>query len=101
MGFDASATGGRPEGARAAFAAGKHVYLEKPIAENLEDALSLARAAEPAGRKGGVVQDKLFLPGLKKLRKLYEANFFGRVLSVRLDFGWWGFARELFPARRP
>ena len=99
--FDATATGGRPERARAAFAAGKHVYLEKPIAENLEDALSLARAAERAGRKGGVVQDKLFLPGLKKLRKLYEANFFGRVLSVRLDFGWWVFDGELYPAQRP
>src|ERR1700692_3550716 len=99
--FDATATGGRPDRARTAFAAGKHVYLEKPVAENLEDALSLARAAERAGRKGGVVQDKLFLPGLKKLRKLYEANFFGRVLSVRLDFGWWVFDGELYPAQRP
>jgi predicted dehydrogenase len=99
--FDASATGGRPERAQAAFAAGKHVYLEKPIAERLEDALSMARAAERAGRKGGVVQDKLFLPGLKKLRKLYEAEFFGRVLSVRLDFGWWVFDGELTTAQRP
>jgi predicted dehydrogenase len=99
--FDASATGGRPERARAAFAAGKHVYLEKPIAENLEDALSLARAAERAGRKGGVVQDKLFLPGLKKLRRLYEAEFFGRVLSIRLEFGWWVFDGELVSAQRP
>jgi predicted dehydrogenase len=99
--FDATATGGRPERAHAAFAAGKHVYLEKPIAETLEDALSLARAAERAGKKGGVVQDKLFLPGLKKLRKLYEANFFGRVLSIRLDFGWWVFDGELYPAQRP
>src|SRR5947208_11220514 len=99
--FDATATGGRPERARAAFAAKKHVYLEKPLAETLEEALSLARAAERAGKKGGVVQDKLFLPGLKKLRKLYEANFFGRVLSVRLDFGWWVFDGELFPAQRP
>ena len=99
--FDATATGGRPDRARTAFVAGKHVYLEKPIAENLEDALSLARAAERAGRKGGVVQDKLFLPGLKKLRKLYEANFFGRVLSVRLDFGWWVFNGQLYPAQRP
>src|SRR5947208_10150286 len=99
--FDATATGGRPARARAAFAAGKHVYLEKPIAENLEDALSLARAAERAGKKGGVVQDKLFLPGLKKLRRLYEANFFGRVLSVRLEFGWWVFDGELTPAQRP
>src|SRR5205085_5050837 len=99
--FDAAATGGRPERARAAFAAGKHVYLEKPVAENLEEALALARAAERAGKKGGVVQDKLFLPGLKKLRKLYEAHFFGRVLSVRLDFGWWVFDGDLFPAQRP
>ncbi len=99
--FDASATGGRPQRARAAFAAGKHVYLEKPIAESLDDALSLARAAEKSGKKGGVVQDKLFLPGLKKLRKLYEAKFFGRVLSIRLDFGWWVFDGELFAAQRP
>src|SRR5260370_19778036 len=97
----ATATGGRPERARAAFAAKKHVYLEKPIAENLEDALSLARAAERAGKKGGVVQDEVLLPGLKKLRKLYEANFFGRVLSVRLDFGWWVFDGELYAAQRP
>jgi predicted dehydrogenase len=99
--FDASATGGRPERARAAFAADKHVYLEKPIAQNLEDALSLARAAEVAGKKGGVVQDKLFLPGLKKLRRLYRADFFGRVLSLRLDFGWWVFDGEVVPAQRP
>src|SRR6266446_5665528 len=99
--FDATATGGRPERARAAFAAKKHVYLEKPIAQTLEDALSLARAAERAGKKGGVVQDKLFLPSLKKMRKLYEANFFGRVLSVRLDFGWWVFDGELSAAQRP
>ena len=99
--FDASATGGRPERARAAFAAGKHVYLEKPIAGTLQEALSLARAAKEAGRKGGVMQDKLFLPGLKKLRRLYDANFFGRVLSIRLDFGWWVFSGELTPAQRP
>src|SRR4051794_31317440 len=73
--FDASATGGRPDRVLAAFAAGKHVYVEKPIAENLEAALSMARAAERAGRKGGVVQDKLFLPGLKKLHRLYHANY--------------------------
>ena len=99
--FDATATGGRPERARAAFAAGKHVYLEKPIAENLEQALDLACAAERAGRKGGVVQDKLFLPGLKKLRKLYQIGSFGRVLSIRLDFGWWVFDGDAYAAQRP
>src|SRR6202047_2099418 len=99
--FAAPAPGARPDRPRTAFAAGKHVYLEKPIAESLEDALSLAHAAERAGRKGGVVQDKLFLPGLKKLRRLYEAEFFGRVLSIRLEFGLWVLAGDFFPGPRP
>jgi predicted dehydrogenase len=99
--FDASATGGRSERASAAIAAGKHVYLEKPIAETLPEALALARRAHSDSVKNGVVQDKLFLPGLRKLKKLYDAGFFGRVLSVRLDFGWWVFDGELDPAQRP
>ena len=99
--FDASATGGRPERAATAIDASKHVYLEKPVAETLPAALSLARRAQRAGLKSGVVQDKLFLPGLRKLRKLYDTDFFGRVLSVRLDFGWWVFDGELYPAQRP
>jgi len=99
--FDASATGGRPERAGTAIDAGKHIYLEKPIAETLPAALDLARQARRADLESGVVQDKLFLPGLRKLRKLYDADFFGRVLSVRLDFGWWVFDGELCPAQRP
>ena len=99
--FDASATGGRPARVRTALDAGKHVYVEKPLAETLADAMDLARRAERAGLKNGVVQDKLFLPGLTKLRKLYEADFFGRVLSVRLDFGWWVFDGTPYPAQRP
>jgi predicted dehydrogenase len=99
--FDATATGGRAARAGAALAAGKHVYLEKPIAETLENALDLARRADRAGLKNGVVQDKLFLPGLIKLRKLYEAHFFGRILSIRLDFGWWVFDGGPYPAQRP
>jgi predicted dehydrogenase len=99
--FDASATGGRPARAAAALDSGKHVYVEKPLAETLADAMDLARRAERAGLKNGVVQDKLFLPGLTKLRKLYETDFFGRVLSIRLDFGWWVFDGTLYPAQRP
>ncbi len=99
--FDASATGGRPARVGAALNSGKHVYVEKPLAETLADALDLARRAERAGLKNGVVQDKLFLPGLTKLRKLYEADFFGRVLSIRLDFGWWVFDGTPYPAQRP
>ena len=99
--FDATATGGRPERLTAALDAGKHVYTEKPVAESLEQAMALARRAKEAGLKNGVVQDKLFLPGLKKLRKLYDSGYFGRVLSVRLDFGWWVFDGDLIAAQRP
>jgi predicted dehydrogenase len=99
--FDASATGGRPARVGAALDAGKHVYVEKPLAETVKDALDLTRRAERAGLKKGVVQDKLFLPGLSKLRKLYETDFFGRVLSIRLDFGWWVFDGTPYPAQRP
>jgi predicted dehydrogenase len=101
MYFDASATGGRPERLIAAIDAGKHVYTEKPLAENLETALALARRAKEAGMKHGIVQDKLFLPGLKKLKKLYDSDYFGRVLSVRLDFGWWVFDGAYQTAQRP
>src|SRR5579863_57251 len=99
--FDASATGGRPARAHAAIAARKHVYLEKPVSGTLEEAVALARAVRDAGLKGGVVQDKLALPGLVKLKKLYETGFFGRVMSVRLDFGWWVFDGSPYPAQRP
>jgi predicted dehydrogenase len=99
--FDATATGGRPTRVEAALDSGKHVYVEKPLAETLADALDVTRRAERAGLKNGVVQDKLFLPGLTKLRKLYEADFLGRVLSIRLDFGWWVFDGTPYPAQRP
>ena len=99
--FDATATGGRSARVRAALDAGKQVYVEKPLAETLAEALDLTRRAERTGLKNGVVQDKLLLPGLTKLSKLYEADFFGRVLSIRLDFGWWVFDGTPYPAQRP
>src|SRR5580704_17558369 len=98
--FDAAPTGGRHARVGAAIGAGKHFYMEKPAATTLDEALALARAAKEAGVKNGVVQDKLFLPGLKKLRKLYEADYFGRVLSIKLDFGWWVFDGDLYPSQR-
>jgi predicted dehydrogenase len=81
--FDAQVTAAREPSLAAAIAAGKHVYTEKPVADSLEGALRLAAAAAGAGMTHGVVQDKLFLPGVVKLRRLIRAGFFGRVLSVR------------------
>jgi predicted dehydrogenase len=98
--FDAALTAGRVGRAKRAIAAGKHLYLEKPIADSLDDALDLYRAAKAASVKHGVVQDKVFLPGFHKLRKVRDAGFFGRILSVRLEFGWWVFDGELFPSQR-
>jgi len=87
--FDAQATPERAPALRAAIAAGKHVYCEKPVAQDLATALELARLARAAGVKNGVVQDKLFLPGLLKLRRLRDAGFFGRIIAVRGEFGYW------------
>lgn len=98
--FDVAATAGRVERAQRAIAAGKHIYLEKPIASDVEAALSLARAAAEAGVKNGVVQDKLFLPGLAKLALLRDSGFFGTVLSAKLDFGWWVFDGTLRAPQR-
>jgi predicted dehydrogenase len=98
--FDVSATGGRTERALQAIAAGKHVYLEKPVAGSLEDAMRITRAALAAGVKSGVVQDKIYLPGFQKLRKVIDSGQLGRLLSVKLDFGWWIFDGELHPAQR-
>lgn len=99
--FDASFTGGRIPRARRAIAAGKHVYLEKPIANSAADALDLARAAHKAGVANGVVQDKLGLPGFSKLMKLKQAGFFGEIYSARLNFGWWVFDGQVHTSQRP
>ena len=80
---------------------GKHVYCEKPIAESLEDALDLVRYARDKGVKSGVVHDKLFLPGLIKLKALRDDGFFGEILSVRGEFGYWVFEGDWRKAQRP
>jgi len=99
--FDAASTGLRPELIRKAIAAGKHVYTEKPVAPTVAEALDLYRRAEAAGVKHGVVQDKLWLPGLLKLKMLVDSGFFGRILSVRGEFGYWVFEGDWQPAQRP
>src|SRR5215469_9243351 len=99
--FDAQVTSAREAGLAKAIEAGKHVYTEKPVAGSLDGALRLARAAKAAGITNGVVQDKLFLPGVTKLRRLIYEGFFGRILSVRLEFGYWVFEGNGVAAQRP
>ena len=99
--FDAQTTGRRAEGVRKAVAAGKNVYCEKPTAVDTKTALELYQVATKAGVKNGVVQDKLWLPGMMKLRRLKEKNFFGKILSVRGEFGYWVFEGDTVPAQRP
>jgi predicted dehydrogenase len=99
--FDAASTQLRPRLLKRAIAAGKHIYCEKPVATTLAEAKDLYAAARKARIKHGVVQDKLWLPGLLKLRKLRDAGFFGRILSVRGEFGYWVFEGDRVPAQRP
>jgi predicted dehydrogenase len=99
--FDAQVTKLRASSVEMAIAAGKHVYCEKPLAVDSVVALSLAAQARVAGVKHGVVQDKLFLPGMRKLKRLVDSGFFGRILSVRGEFGYWVFEGDWQPAQRP
>jgi predicted dehydrogenase len=89
--FDAQSTPLRVQSVRAALEAGKHVYCEKPLAPTVGESLQLARIAAERGVKNGVVQDKLYLPGLRKLKQVIESGFLGRILSVHGEFGYWVF----------
>ena len=99
--FDAAATQLRAGLIRRAIEAGKHIYTEKPTADSLDDAVEIARLANRRGVKHGVVQDKLFLPGLRKLKSCIDSGFLGRMLSVRGEFGYWVFEGDWQPAQRP
>jgi predicted dehydrogenase len=100
--FDAATTGARPALVEKAIAAGKHVYCEKPLAPTIHEALHVARLARERGVKNGIVHDKLYLPGFLKLRRLVESGFFGRILSLRGEFGYWVFEGDWGPApQRP
>src|SRR3954470_18726418 len=99
--FDAQITSERKKSILQAIGAGKHIYTEKPIAESVREGLELVTAAREAGVLNGVVHDKLYLPGLRKLKRLIDSGFFGRILSVRGEFGYWVFEGDLLPAQRP
>jgi predicted dehydrogenase len=99
--FDAQTTGRRVESVKKAISAGKHIYCEKPVASDTGSALELYRLAKKAGLKNGVVQDKLWLPGIVKLKRLIANGFFGQILSVRGEFGYWVFEGDTIPAQRP
>ncbi|MCA2220197.1 Gfo/Idh/MocA family protein [Nonomuraea aurantiaca] len=99
--FDAQVTSARVKAVLKAIEAGKHIYTEKPTAESVQEAVALAEAAKAKGIKNGVVQDKLFLPGLLKLKRLIDSGFFGQILSVRGEFGYWVFEGDWQEAQRP
>lgn len=99
--FDAATTQARKSALLQAIAAGKDIYTEKPIAESVTDGVELADAAETAGVMTGVVHDKLYLPGLRKLKRVIDSGFFGRILSVRGEFGYWVFEGDGIPTQRP
>jgi len=99
--MDCAATGDRPKRVRQAIAAGKHIHIEKPTAPTVDEAMELARLAQRAGLKHGVIQDKLFLPGYAKLFELSKSGFFGRILSAKIDAGSWIFDGTEQECQRP
>ncbi|MGC1479287.1 MAG: Gfo/Idh/MocA family oxidoreductase, partial [Chthoniobacterales bacterium] len=99
--FDSQTTGRRAEGVRKAVKAGKHVYCEKPTAVDSKTALELFELCDAAGLKNGVVQDKLWLASFVKLKRLIDTGFFGKILSVRGEFGYWVFEGHTVAPQRP
>jgi predicted dehydrogenase len=99
--FDSQVTGRRADAVRQAVKAGKHIYCEKPIAVDTKTAMELYQLCKDAGLKNGVVQDKLWLPGILKIKRLMQQGFFGKILSVRGEFGYWVFEGDSIPAQRP
>lgn len=101
--FDASGTLQRAGFIERAVKAGKAIYCEKPTAVETAEAVRLAKLVSDAGLKNGVVQDKLWLPSFRKLKMLREMGFFGKILSVRGEFGYWVFSGMDYdqPAQRP
>jgi predicted dehydrogenase len=99
--FDAQTTGRRADAVRKAVKAGKHIYCEKPVAVDTNEAMELYQLCKSAGVKNGVVQDKLWLPGIVKIKRLIQQGFFGKILSVRGEFGYWVFEGDSIPAQRP
>ena len=99
--FDSQTTGRRADAVKKAVKAGKHIYCEKPIAVDTEQAMELYELCKKTGIKNGVVQDKLWLPGVIKLKRLVQQGFFGKILSVRGEFGYWVFEGDSIPAQRP
>ena len=99
--FDAQVTGRRADAVKQAVKAGKHIYCEKPVATDTKTAMELYQLCKDAGLKNGVVQDKLWLPGILKLKHLIQQGFFGKILSVRGEFGYWVFEGYTIPSQRP
>mgnify|MGYP001349413636 FL=1 len=99
--FDAAATHLRLDTLNRAIDAGKHIYTEKPIAPSVAEGLELMRRADEQALRHGAVEDKLFLPGFRKLQSLVEQGFFGRVVGFRLEFGWWVFDGVEAESQRP
>jgi predicted dehydrogenase len=99
--FDAQTTERRVAAVTAAIKAGKHIYCEKPTATSTAEAYELYRLAQTAGIKHGVVQDKLWLPGLLKLKRLIDLGFFGEIIAVKGEFGYWVFEGDVIPTQRP
>jgi predicted dehydrogenase len=99
--FDSQVTGRRADAVKQAVKAGKHIYCEKPIAVDTKTAIELYQLCKEAGLKNGVVQDKLWLPGIIKLKRLIQQGFFGKILSIRGEFGYWVFEGDSIPAQRP
>ena len=74
-----------PEVAIAALEAGKHVLLQKPMANTLEDAQAIVAAAERAGVKLAINQNGRWDPAIQACRELLDRGVFGQLITASIE----------------
>jgi predicted dehydrogenase len=84
--FDVVVPAGRHDVVATGLAHGCHVLSEKPMASSLSEARELVRLAAEAGRIHAVVQNRRYIPGVRRIRRLIESGVLGELTALHADF---------------
>jgi len=84
--FDVTVPAARHAVVSAALKAGCHVLTEKPMAESMADARDLVARAKAAGRMYAIVQNRRYLPAVRRIARVVRSGIIGAVTDVHADF---------------
>jgi predicted dehydrogenase len=86
MVFDVVVPSARREVALTAFRHGCHLLTEKPLADSPENARDIVDAAREAGRIHAVVQNRRYIPQVRRIRRFIDTGAIGAPTSIHCDF---------------